>query len=64
MQKFLLSTLIVMSLGISACVFAPPRDGRDGNDNRHEQRRDDNDRHHEQRGDENDRRDQGHDGRN
>ena len=67
MQKIFLSTLIVMALGISACVFAPPRDGRDGYDNGRDHRGDDNDRR-EHRGNDNDRRDDhrddGRDGRN
>ena len=64
MHRFFLATLIVTSLGLSACVFAPPRDGREGYDNHHEQRRDGNDNRHDQRDDDNDRRDHGRDGRN
>lgn len=62
MQKILLSTLVVLSLGISACVLHPPQERRDGDDNRHEQRRDDSG-HQQRRGDD-DQRDQRHDGRN
>lgn len=66
MHRFFLAALIVTSLGVSACFHAPPRDGRDGYDNRHEQSHDDNDNRnrHEQRSRDDDRRDQEHDGRN
>ena len=55
MHRFFLAALIVTSLGVSACFHAPPRDGRDGYDNRNR---------HEQRSRDDDRRDQEHDGRN
>lgn len=63
MSKLLLSLLIVLSLGVCACVVHHPPDGRDGNDSRHDHRRDDNDNRHDQRHDD-DRRDHGSDGRN
>jgi len=75
MQKILLTALLVMTLGISACMIRPHQDGREGSDSRHEPQRDgpdtryeprrgDSDNRHEQRHGDDDRRDQERDGRN
>lgn len=67
MSKLILPMLIVMTLGVSACVVHHPPDGRDGYDNGRNHRDSDNDRR-DHRGDDNDRRDDhrddGRDGRN